>query len=821
MNSPREPSHVSRFTLHALRLACCFAVAALCSNSTLHAAIDSSKLPPPSTNQVDYLRDIKPILDASCLKCHGPEKPKSGFRIDSREAILRGGENGKDVIPADSAQSPLIHYVAGLVEDMQMPPKGKGEPLTPAQIGLLRAWIDHGVSWSETEAPPKTAVEIAPTLRWVGVNGNEQKFRSLEWFKESWNGGADNFLLEQQLGADSKLTITGHALVDDYAVTLTLKKADGAYVNAGWQQYRKWFNDLGGFYQPFTPPIFGLGQDLHLDIGKAWLNAGATLPDGTQVTAGYEYNYREGEKSSTEWLPVTQPVSGADRTRAIVPNSKEIDEQTHSLLLGLAHEWERARVQDNLRFDFYNLGTTRKTVVEFTDSTNFPLRIKEGSDLQSLANALKFQVQPKDWLLLSGGYLYTHQEGDSSFSLTPREATSTQPASGLYVNVPTIPLEQSANVLNANAQLTPWEALNFSGGVQVEWNQQSTFGSVNYDDLDLSMLPTIVTNPPTPVSGIERSDIDRFISEEQFGVRFTSIPYTVLYGDVRFRQESYDRSDSSELNGNPYGNNFARDTDSCLNTFQYRGGFNVSPWTRLALNAFYLHRDQQNDYNTDTILGGTQVDGRYPGFIKAWDITTDEVGAKLILRPTSWLKTTLAYSLVSTEYEITSSPYDIQPLTGPVTVPGGTVQAGDYDAQVYSINATINPWRRFYLFATFSFADTRTTSADNGDPAIAAYKGQIYSVLATATYLLNEKTDLLLSYVFSDADYAQDNEAAGLPLGIDYQWHQLRAGVARQLFGKVSTRLDYVWYFYREPSSGDFNDFTGNGVFATVYLRWP
>jgi hypothetical protein len=37
----------------------------------------------------------------------------------------------------------------------------------------------------------------------------------------------------------------------------------------------------------------------------------------------------------------------------------------------------------------------------------------------------------------------------------------------------------------------------------------------------------------------------------------------------------------------------------------------------------------------------------------------------------------------------------------------------------------------------------------------------------------------------------------------------------------VSTRLDYVWYFYREPSSGDFNDFTGNGVFATVYLRWP
>jgi hypothetical protein len=155
-------------------------------------------------------------------------------------------------------------------------------------------------------------------------------------------------------------------------VTLTLRKADKAYVNAGWQQYRKWFNDLGGFYQPFAPSIYGLGRDLHLDIGKAWLNAGATLPDGTQVSAGYEYNYRNGEKSSTSWLPVTQPASGIDQPRLIVPNAREIEEEMHSFFLGLAHDWERARVQDNLRFDFYDLGTARKTVPELSVSTNFP-----------------------------------------------------------------------------------------------------------------------------------------------------------------------------------------------------------------------------------------------------------------------------------------------------------------------------------------------------------------------------------------------------------------------------------------------------------------
>jgi hypothetical protein len=74
-----------------------------------------------------------------------------------------------------------------------------------------------------------------------------------------------------------------------------------------------------------------------------------------------------------------------------------------------------------------------------------------------------------------------------------------------------------------------------SGGVQVEWNQQSTFGSVSYDDPDLTLLPIITTN--LMAGGLERSEIDRFISEEQLGLRFTSIPYTVVYGDVRFRQK--------------------------------------------------------------------------------------------------------------------------------------------------------------------------------------------------------------------------------------------------------------------------------------------
>ncbi len=108
--------------------------------------LDLARLPPASARTVDFARDIRPIFEKSCYSCHGPDKQRSGFRLDDREAALRGGENHAPAIrPKHSAESPLIHFVAGLVPDMHMPQKG--DPLSAEQIGLLRAWVDQGADW--------------------------------------------------------------------------------------------------------------------------------------------------------------------------------------------------------------------------------------------------------------------------------------------------------------------------------------------------------------------------------------------------------------------------------------------------------------------------------------------------------------------------------------------------------------------------------------------------------------------------------------------------------------------------------------------------
>ena len=95
-------------------------------------------------NKVDFVKEIQPILQKSCVECHGPEKQKGKLRLDSLEAALKGGEDGKVIEPGDSAKSLLVHAVARLDEDSAMPPADKGEPLKKDQIGLIRAWIDQG-----------------------------------------------------------------------------------------------------------------------------------------------------------------------------------------------------------------------------------------------------------------------------------------------------------------------------------------------------------------------------------------------------------------------------------------------------------------------------------------------------------------------------------------------------------------------------------------------------------------------------------------------------------------------------------------------------
>ena len=204
--------HTTKLTtallLAGLTMACGAAQAAEAQAAAPDAprpAARPTTLPPASAKQgVTYAADIKPLFEASCVKCHGGQKPKGNLRLDSLEGVLKGSEDGKVLVAGDSAKSKIVTAVARInpktamppeqraprrpggqggpggpasenkpgatgggdkpadathtssanapVGDANRPPGGPGgrnqgpppKPLTAEEVGLVRAWIDQG-----------------------------------------------------------------------------------------------------------------------------------------------------------------------------------------------------------------------------------------------------------------------------------------------------------------------------------------------------------------------------------------------------------------------------------------------------------------------------------------------------------------------------------------------------------------------------------------------------------------------------------------------------------------------------------------------------
>ncbi|MEK6238503.1 MAG: hypothetical protein N2C14_27610, partial [Planctomycetales bacterium] len=97
---------------------------------------------------VDFVRDVRPILQQHCHGCHGENKQKSGLRLDVKSEAFKGGEqHGASIVPGKAKDSPLIQFTADPNADPRMPPKGKR--LLVAEVETLTRWVNAGAVWPD------------------------------------------------------------------------------------------------------------------------------------------------------------------------------------------------------------------------------------------------------------------------------------------------------------------------------------------------------------------------------------------------------------------------------------------------------------------------------------------------------------------------------------------------------------------------------------------------------------------------------------------------------------------------------------------------
>ncbi len=99
-------------------------------------------------NKVDFVKEIQPILQKSCVECHGPEKQKGKLRLDSKEATFKGGKDGVVITPGKADKSEVYRRITLPAGDDDVMPN-KGDVLTKAQTDLIRDWINQGAEWPD------------------------------------------------------------------------------------------------------------------------------------------------------------------------------------------------------------------------------------------------------------------------------------------------------------------------------------------------------------------------------------------------------------------------------------------------------------------------------------------------------------------------------------------------------------------------------------------------------------------------------------------------------------------------------------------------
>ena len=117
-------------------------------------AADESPMPPRKAAEY-FEKSVRPVLAENCFNCHSDRKQKAGLRLDSRQAMLTGGESGPAIVPGHPEQSLLLkalHYR----DDLKMPPKGQ---LPAEHIAALTTWIKQGAPW------PEAAQELRPVVQ--------------------------------------------------------------------------------------------------------------------------------------------------------------------------------------------------------------------------------------------------------------------------------------------------------------------------------------------------------------------------------------------------------------------------------------------------------------------------------------------------------------------------------------------------------------------------------------------------------------------------------------------------------------------------------
>ncbi|MBI2929290.1 MAG: hypothetical protein HYY24_26800 [Verrucomicrobia bacterium] len=679
--------------------------------------------------------------------------------------------------------------------------------VAPTAIGA-----DAADSAKGTASPPKEYYNwVDLSVGGYFVNGDAAALQRRLGVRRGAFGGIKSFHLEQELSKKTTLKIDGRGLFDlhDYSLKVAVENPDVGYVRAGYREFRTWYDGSGGFY-PSGPNGWwsfrdlGLRQDedLTLDRGEVFFEAGLTRPNVPELHFKYTHQFRDGNKDSTIWGDSTQGASGL---KAIVPTFLAIDEARDIFEGDIKHRLGKTDLGLGLRYEILTDDNRRFVRRQPGESVDRSVTDRERVETD-LFNVHAFtETRFSEKVRFSTGYSFTSLDSDlfgyrrygsrydPDFAqrLPSRLNSFDDLAGGSQVK---------QYVLHLNLLLNPWQHFSIVPAVRVERQDLASASSF------LLPAPTGTSTPPGFEAESERGLLD---VAESLEARYTGLTNWVFYVGGYWLVGRGDLEETLD-NRVTRARTVSRSSDDERVAQKYTVGTYWYPLRRLHLAAQYYHKIRSNDYEHQAaaIRGIDAGFGLYPAFLTAHDFETDDLNFRVTWRPLNNL------TFVS-RYDFRLSTVDTQGSGLPQS------QSAEMTSHVLSESVTWSPWAWLYVQGSINYVlDQTDTPAVNITNLVQTSRNDYWNASLASGVALNDKTDLQAQYLFYRANNYSSRFVASLPYGAGAEEHGLTVGLSRQIRDNMRWSCKYGYFKNRDETSGFHNNYEAHLVYSSLQYLW-
>ncbi|MBF0618820.1 MAG: hypothetical protein HQL19_01500 [Candidatus Omnitrophica bacterium] len=675
-----------------------------------------------------------------------------------------------------------------------------------------------GITVSHAQETSTVSLALVP-IQTAFVKGDLDKFRAMNWIKDGSQSGIGDSALNAKFGKDTIVSFEGSGMFkdSDYSGQMLVIKDGVGYIKMNYGQFRKYYDNKGGYFPSFTSAslsnsqslrLITLGKELSMDIGKFSVEIGKGTPEDSSLSLGYQRDTKDGSKDRLTWGYVKDTAFGSTTLNERLLAPTFADEETNTDTITLKGKTKAAgfTLKGEQKVVLYSGNIMSQAQMESNSATAADNQIVRATtipntkEMMTTLAAERWSLNDKTFFAI--GYRFAHLHNDTYW--THRELSY---LTGADLNTKNYDVwaktNQDSNIVTAQLLSNLTDKLAFISRFKAEVRS-----TTSQSDVDTSATSAISLATASNVANVSST-------AESFSLRYAGLPKASLYADLDLKQERYARTlfTPAAVGSHAGTMETLNHTPEGLGTI----GTRFSPMKSVNVTTEYKH-SVKND-KLEAFQNTIQNDA----YMNIFRTDNDQVMSRVSWKPVRWLENSFKVQQVSTVYHVQALSRDMSKTPG---------SERDF---VYDV--ALLPTDKWMFNLSYSLKLLKVEGRGEQSTFIPpASTSNVYSYMLTTSYMATEKLSLFNSLEFSraknrtndsnsinltpNADTVNGVGAVAMLWGNNDAWWDIDTGAKWEPKKNLTIEPHYAYYTYEAYPGIEAGNYSAHVVWLDVNVKW-